>query len=89
MNLYMWTYVSPVTTSYHNGGAVMIVAPSIERARALWAEKVPENFNEDYEDPDMGDPYTALEDPADNIFPLDPSIEHFEDLMIFRDEGCC
>lgn len=89
MNLYLWTYVSPVSIAYHNGGGVMIVAPSIERARALWAERVPEIFGLEYYLYIEDDPHTALVEPADKVFPLDPSVEHPEDLIIFADEGCC
>lgn len=36
MNIYVWDYTSPVNDSYHDGGGVLIVAPTLERARALW-----------------------------------------------------
>lgn len=89
MNLYMWNYVYPVSTSFHNGGAVMIVAPSIERARALWVEKVPETFGLNYQARLDGDPNTTLDEEPDKVFPLDPSVEHPESLTIYPDEGCC
>ena len=38
MQLYIWKNVSPVSSYYHDGGSVVVIASSLEKARAMWDE---------------------------------------------------
>jgi hypothetical protein len=47
MKMFIWEYVSELTVSYHDGGGVVVVASTLERAREL----LPPNCSAVKEDP--------------------------------------
>ena len=82
MHVFIWTYVDPITSSWHSGGGVLIVAESLEAAKVIWldsedAKSVTRNG---------GDPATVLVDAPDHTLPTG-STEPL--LVLFPDAGCC
>lgn len=39
VNLYIWEDVDPISSNYHDGGGLAIIAANLDRARELWAEQ--------------------------------------------------
>lgn len=83
MNVYIWDYASPVSTAYHDGGAVLVISDSVSSARDLWlhsdeAQKIRARGN---------NPDTALAGEPDHVI---PTVETQEArMMFFLDTGCC
>ena len=78
MNIYIWNYTSPVSTEYHDGGGLLIVADSLEDARDQWSKYAA--------DQDLSDEEAVLSDP-DHVFPTSQDAE--PQVMVFLDAGCC
>lgn len=74
-SLYIWNSVSDLTDNYHNGGGVVVVAPSLERARKI----IKENCYSEHPDK-----CGALTEPPDHVIDLSE-----ERCFIFPDAGCC
>lgn len=73
MNAYLWEYTSPVTDRWHDGGAVLVFAESLDAARAAW----------NLENPDYS---AALEGEPDRSWVV-PGAEPL--VLVFEDSGCC
>lgn len=94
MNLYLWYSVSDLTDSYHSSGGLVVVAPTLERARELIAEPYclgawhgsaghdcnghPQRSRSDCE---------AMTEAPDVVMAL--AGEQPEHVYIFPDAGCC
>ena len=84
MRLYIWDYVSPVSGSWHSGGAVLVVAKDVKDARKQWSEHVAENNEYPYGGA-LAD--GALDGDPDTIYRLDKRVE--PKVTVFPDAGCC
>ena len=77
MNIYIWELIGQgLTSNYHSGGGVAVVAPTRERADELLRESARGD-----------DPLDGELDPVDAIYELDGDYE--EKVFIFPDAGCC
>lgn len=76
MQLYIWNSVSDLTDNYHNGGGVVVIAPSLERAREIVKATSYATH------PDKCGALTELPN-----YVIDTLTE--ERCFIFRDAGCC
>ena len=85
MNIYIWHYLSEVTTHYHNGGGVVVVDSDLAWAKKRLYDDVQSAFKEGYP---AGDATTLEEigDP-DVSYPTDPNV--VPAVFIFADAGCC
>jgi hypothetical protein len=94
MNIYIWYGVANLTTNYHSGGGLVIVAPTLERARELLA--APADCEYPWHDAD--DDHTsscrperasasAMKDDPDVTYALQGDVE--EKITVFPDAGCC
>lgn len=77
MNVYIWEYIDEHLTSYyHDGGGVVVVAKDLESARDAINSKTsmltvaPENL-------------------PDKVYKLDESMSYEQEVFIFQDAGCC
>lgn len=73
MHLYIWQYVDGVSSSYHSGGGLAVIAKSLEQARDFILDKLPGCGAQTIE------PDACLELRQD----------HEPDLWVFPDAGCC
>jgi len=80
MNIYVWKYAGPVTTEWHSGGGVMVVATNSDVARHLWEEYCREEGIKDT---------SALDDAPDAEYALNPLHGYSDEVMVFPDIGCC
>lgn len=76
MNAYLWSYTSPVSLNWHEGGAVLIIADNINVARRLW------NLHEEH-----GNDHTALTGHPDRIWNVSDNSQR--EVLVFEDAGCC
>lgn len=76
MKAFLWEYLSNVTHSYHNGGAVLVIAESLEDAKA----QVP-RVRDEY----AGDPTPEPVGEPDYVWPIEAEPAVF----VFEDSGCC
>lgn len=81
MNIYVWEYADGVTDSLHDGGGVLVVAATVDKAREQWGEYA-RNF-------DGVKPLsnTALDDDPQHVWPTEFFAE--ERIIVFPDLGCC
>lgn len=88
MKAFIWQNVRNVSTSYHSGGGVLIVAESLEAARARFKAElgpsVDSSEDQDGNDND-GDVYTSE---PDRVLDLVDGQEPLS-IMVFKDAGCC
>jgi hypothetical protein len=73
MHLFVWENVSLITTSWHDGGGLLVIAPSLDQAREIIRKKCPEGCEALTAEP-------ALTCQVDHYESL---------LMLFPDAGCC
>ncbi len=74
MKLFIWNSVDQVSSSYHDGGGLLVAARSLDEAR----EKVKENLSQGC---------GALKDEPDHIVDI---VNSESDLFcVFPDAGCC
>jgi hypothetical protein len=74
MIIFIWDYLPAITTSYHDGGGVLVVAKNHERALEILKEKCP--------DVNFGD--NNLPDRTYNT-----ESDEEETIVLFPDAGCC
>ncbi len=86
MKLFVWKKVYELTGRYHNGGGVIVVAPTLELARELITEESDKLLVEDGE-PRHEDPPEWVKNEPDHTFLLDSGTG--EHVTIFPDKGCC
>ena len=86
MHVYIWKDADCITHRWHNSGGLLIVAPSIERARELWLANPPYNPYGDLPDtePPLGS--TATDPDPDIVLPTSSADEL---VVVFPDSGCC
>lgn len=82
MKVFIWSFVSPLTGSYHNGGGLTVIAKDLEDARALILASVRD------EHVDEAETCSALTKAPDAEHELaradvDPVV------FVFPDAGCC
>lgn len=83
MNVYIWEYTSPLSTSYHDGGSAVIVAESVSAARDMWLHSIDAQEIRD----NGSDPDGALAREPGHVI---PTVETQEaKLLLFLDTGCC
>lgn len=73
MKIFIWERISNVTDSYHDGGGLTVIAPSLQEARDLINKELPE---------DCG----ALTTDPDHEFTVDSEESK---VIVFPDSGCC
>lgn len=73
MKAFVWVDIDKVTDNYHPGGGLLVVAESLEAARALVAEQVRSDC-------------AALTDEPDRQF---DAVAEAPFHVVFRDAGCC
>ena len=73
MRIYLWESVEGLTYNYHSGGALLVVAKSLSRARQIAAEKI-------------YDKSVVLDKPDQSWTTTDYAKET---VFIFPDAGCC
>lgn len=77
MNIFIWERAYGVTDAYHDGGAVLVVAENVTRARELWLQYAAEGALE----------RDALSCSPDREWTTDASYE--PEVLVFKDSGCC
>ena len=85
MNVYIWKHTAGVTTNWHSGGGLLIVAASLDRARALWVERNDAPNIADWER--LSDPSLAVKPDPDHSLPTAPDASEL--VIVFPDAGCC
>jgi hypothetical protein len=86
MKMFVWKYLSEdVTSSYHSGGGLAVVAASLPRARALLIE----TRNGGSLDDPLDDPATCGAQTKDPDFVYDLSDDLLPIVHVFADSGCC
>lgn len=83
MNVYIWEYTSPLSTSYHDGGSAVIVAESVSAARDMWLHSIDAQEIRDH----GVSPDNSLAADPDHVIPTDEAEE--AKLLLFLDTGCC
>lgn len=79
MNIYIWDTVSDATTRYHDGGGIVVIAATLERARELLSgERVPAKCEAFTQEPDLTLPLAAIDGAATE-----------EHVFVFPNAGCC
>ncbi len=72
--MFVWEVVDGLTSNYHDGGGVMVIADNLDVARQLLKENVTSNKSEVFtREPDYS---TSVGSEEDKVF-------------IFPDAGCC
>jgi hypothetical protein len=94
MNTYIWQDAHNITRRHHPGGSVLVVAPDLNRARAIARENLPESACNEYcESPciDGHEPAGGLELTSDPnvILILSGEVKYTESIMVFPNAGCC
>lgn len=81
MRIFVWEYIGPVSSSWHNSGGVLVIAESIDRAKTLVDELRLSNgiTPKDLASDPLGEPELQAELVGD----------HEERIMVFPDAGCC
>lgn len=90
-NLYIWDCAFPITNDYHSGGAVLVVADSLEDAQRVWEEYCDENFADEdsHYETSRQEAKTALKDSEpDHVFAL-YSDRIPNQVIVHPDAGCC
>lgn len=85
MNVYIWQSTGPVTTNWHSGGGLLIIAATLDRARALWVERNDALDADAWER--LDDPTLATKPDPDLALPTAPDVA--ERVIVFPDMGCC
>ena len=80
MNVYIWKRVDLLTDSFHSEGGFVVIASSLEGARALTPKR-------EYEEDDDPEYTTPLNTEPDAIIPTVESQE--PRVFVFPDAGCC
>lgn len=80
MKLFIWHHAANVTDHYHNEAGVVVLAHSLEQARAIFIAERNAYYGTD---PDDDPPQVLTKDP-DEIHDLSET-----KAWIFRDAGCC
>ena len=80
MYIYIWIYVDPVSTQWHNGGGVMIAASNLDDAREQWKA-----YSRDEGLGSSG----AVSGMPDRMYRLDPLSSYVKEVLVFEDAGCC
>ena len=78
MQLYIWEDISPVSSYYRDSGGVVVIASSLEEARAMWGEHVKEY--------DLHDRSALDTEPDDTINIADGKEPR---VWVFMNAGCC
>lgn len=79
MRMFVWENVDNVTTNWHNGGGLMVIARDINHARELIEAELPKACEALTKDPDM---VYHVEDAL--------SLDELEaKVVLFPDSGCC
>ena len=78
MHAYIWEYTGPVSNRWHDGGGLVIVAPTLDRAKTMWAEHCHRLGIGDSEAADTAPDYMM------GTSPIEP-----ERIWVFPDSGCC
>lgn len=90
MNVYVWPETWPITHYVHDGGAVLVVAASLDRAREMWREHVEKwrtKHAHIYDDLSARGPQPdALDEEPGHVLPTTSTEEL---LLVFPDAGCC
>lgn len=74
MKLFIWMYVGQVSSSYHDGGGLLVAARTLEEARQRIKDE-------------LSDGCGALQDEPDHIVDI---VNDSSDLFcVFPDAGCC
>lgn len=77
MKIFIWSYVGGLTSNYHDGGGLMVAAPSLEAARVLMRD----NAN-------IPSACGAYHDAPTHAWDLtDDALE--STVLSFPDAGCC
>lgn len=85
MNLYIWHDAAPVTAEYHNGGGLLVIAPSLYEARLAAAESLQAELTEANE---IGGSWET--DEPDLVLELAESAELPDHrVLVHPDKGCC
>lgn len=85
MNAYIWQNATDITDRYHSGGGVLIIAPTLERAREVFLRDGTLPGNE------FGPGFVPSES---NVLTTDPDVFYRieatdERLFLFPNAGCC
>lgn len=75
MKVFIWRNVDELTDRYHDGGGVVIIAETVQRAEEL----IPYTGN--------GERMKRVVGPPDSVYTLVGT--HEEKVDVFPDEGCC
>jgi len=76
MKAFIWSYVEHITNNWHDGGALLVIAPTLEEARKLGAEK----HGNDGVKPDLS---------KEPDFTFDAPTHTEPSTRAFADAGCC
>jgi len=89
MKIFVWQCAGDLTTSWHSGGGLVIVAESLEQARDMMKQNI-SGTKKDYDNPvwsrmkKKAPPLT--EEP---LFEASLRGKHEAQLMVFPNAGCC
>lgn len=86
MKVFVWGYISGATHNYHDEGGLVIFAASLDRARALLRDRVPDG---NFWDAELNAPRATCEaftEPPDYVRSCYGSDER---VFVFPDAGCC
>lgn len=74
MKIYVWDDVDGITSKYHDGGGVLIIAATLERAIAMLHETCPDGYQ------------GTDESLRTSVRVVDPNKES---ISVFPNAGCC
>jgi hypothetical protein len=94
MNIYIWRDVANLTNKHHDGGGVVVVAPTLDRAREIIRDSNrcvdewhTEPGGEHWSDCGPRTDCEALTAEPDAIYPT--TDDQHVDLYVFKNAGCC
>lgn len=76
MKAFIWSDVNHITNNWHDGGALLVIAPTLEEARKLGTE----NHGNDGDKPDLSKEPNFVFDAPGYTEP---------DTHVFENAGCC
>ena len=83
MKVFIWQMLDKVSNSYHEGGGLVVIAESLERAIALAEAPQPKRYLPDETEEGVA---VVNDDPTRVI---DCADDEAEGVFIFPDAGCC
>lgn len=87
MFVFIWKKIEECSNSYHKDGGVVIIAPTIERARELAFYEDSEYDFEKKESIRFVKPMRGIDKEPDFTIKVSDDIK--EQIIVFPDSGCC